>query len=70
MMVEERKGLSAGFLLFVGIVFAAIGVGFRFVVMDDRAGEERGWMTAHAWLFLVIAGIAITGFGIAKLAKK
>ena len=69
-MGDERKGLSPGFMVFVGLVLAAIGVGFRLVVMDDRAGEERGWMTSHAWLFLLIAGVAVTGFGIMRVVKK
>jgi predicted membrane channel-forming protein YqfA (hemolysin III family) len=65
-MANEKK-LSSGFLLFIGLVFAACGVAFRYVVMDDRADESRGWMTSHAWVFLVVAGAALVVFAITKM---
>jgi len=71
-MVDEPKpsGLSPGFMLFIGIVFAAAGVGFRFVVMDDPTDAPRSWMTAHAWLILVIAGAGLGVFAISRMVRR
>ena len=71
-MVDEPKpkGLSSGFLLFVGLAFVAIGVGFRFVVMDDPTDAPRSWLTAHTWLILVIVGVALGGFAISRMVRR
>ena len=67
---QSPKGLSAGFMMFVGLAFAAVGVAFRFVVMDDPTDAPRSWLTAHAWLFLVIAGVALVGFAISRMVRR
>jgi succinate dehydrogenase hydrophobic anchor subunit len=70
-MVDEKpKGLSSGFLLFVGIAFVAGGIGFRYVIMDDPTDAPRSWMTSHAWLMLVIAGAALGVFAISKMVRR
>lgn len=71
-MVDDAKprGLSSGFLLFIGIAFVACGIGFRYVIMDDPTDAPRSWLTAHTWLILVIAGVGLTGFAISKMVRR
>ena len=71
-MVDEPKpkGLSSGFMLFVGLAFVAIGVGFRFVIMDDPTDAPRSWLTAHTWLILVIVGVALGAFAISRMVRR
>jgi hypothetical protein len=71
-MVDEPtpKGLSPGFMLFVGIAFVAIGVGLRFVIMDDPTDAPRSWLTSHAWLILAIAGAGLGVFAIARMVRR
>jgi hypothetical protein len=67
---QKPKGLSSGFMLFIGIVFVGIGVGLRFVIMDDPTDAPRSWLTAHAWLIVALAGAALGAFAISRMVKR
>jgi hypothetical protein len=71
-MVDEpkAKGLSSGFMVFVAIVFVALGIGLRFVIMDDPTDAPRSWLTAHAWLIVVIAGAGLGAYAISRMVRR